>query len=398
MKNYLAFISKSDFMEMYRFGYCFINPNLNISFNCDFSELKDTPNYFHKLTENVNYFERSYQNMIVHYEANRDIDQLQISMVKNILPLDKDAYDNYVQTLGTFGIKRISEPFWENQFNQKYQQFSKELCKIGAKNVLSMYGFSDADYKKIQTIIKDSTIDDWFEIPKPEVKSDYNFFVYLLAYDRHAAYPKNIIGIFMDVVHVWMNYKGHTSIESIEGRNVYSVLNDYCNSNSTPKFQEVFEVLKDTEFYKQITDVNLYSDFNILKIAALYLFLLDKYRDVFAIDDDVIEYSRKQGDTEFLVASYLLGLRLGNEKINDCLYNRQNIAILQDCSTDVSEKPKTKKRKSKRDNPVLEKNLFSEKENSNPQDPQVVSDTQQPSEASVNEENPIEQDNNSQNQ
>ena len=341
MKQYLSFIRKADFTDLFKYGKLYVSRDTTTTFDCDINKLQDNPYVFDELVKTANSFDSSFVYLIIHYQKNDNDNPCDVNIedLCHIYPLDSEAKSNFISSFDE--RIRIEEPIWADAVFKLQQKQLFNECRKGAQNIWNIFKF-DEPIAKCEEIITDEilgeVVSQLFDNRRP--KGELPIWVYLLRYERHSSYPKNIIGFFFDTYNVicnnWKQDEFHE--DDIKGTKIYAFLQS--KYDATCGFSCIYEELCTTEECKpflQLVD-SFESRVDFFKIAFWYLFLKDKYKNGFVYESDFIREAKIKVGEEFQYAAYLFGLKLGHEHTYDCLYEELPLAIFKSKSQLIKEK------------------------------------------------------------
>ncbi len=331
MANYLAFIRKADFVDLFKYGSLHINKDMIRQFSCKVEELPNREPIFNDLSNFANAFDSTFTYLFIHYEnlSGREND-VNIADVRGIYPLDYEAKTELSLSLDP--RIEIHNPLWPNAvYNLQKRQFVRE-CKNGASNIWKIYKLSDS-IESVNSIISDAIInevvDELFENRRPS--GDLPIWVYLMRYERHAFYPDSTVGAFMDTVNAIFNYYQKREVDSaeIESTMIMKFLQYWNEKNPNMQFGEVLKKMyaepQILNFVKLSKDIE--SKYDLIKIATLFYIYRNHYKEDFKYEP---EWERgKANGFEFSIACYMLGCILGHEHTYDCLYEHLPLAIFK---------------------------------------------------------------------
>lgn len=332
MKQYLSFIRKADFTDLFKYGKLYVNRDITTAFDCDVKDLPDKPSVFEELVKNTNSFDSSFVYLIIHYQKNDNENPCVVNIEElcHIYPLDNEAKSNFISSFDE--RIRIEEPIWADAVFKLQQKQLFNECRKGAQNIWNIFKF-DEPITKCEEIITDDilaeVVSQLFENRRP--KGELSIWVYLLRYERHSSYPKNTIGFFLDTYNIICNNWKQDEFfeEDIKGTNIYAFLQSKYDTNSG--FESIYSDLYATEeckpFLKLVHSFESRVDF--FKIAFWYLYLRDKYKNGLVFEPEFINEAKVKIGEEFQYAAYLLGLKLGYEHTYDCLYEELPLAIFK---------------------------------------------------------------------
>lgn len=338
MANYLALIRKADFVDLYKYGSLHINRDMIRQFSCKVEELPNRDPIFTDLSNFANAFDSTFTYLFIHYEhlSGREND-VNIADVRGVYPLDYEAKTELSISLDP--RIEIHNPLWPNAvYDLQKRQYIQE-CRNGVSNIWKLYNISDS-IESVNAVLTDSTIkevvDELYENRHPS--GDLPVWVYIMRYERHAFYPNNTIGAFMDTVNAIFNYHQKREVDSaeIESTMIMQFL-QFCNSNNpNMQFGEVLQRLnaepKIANFIKLAKDIM--PDFDLIKIATLFYIYRNRYKEEFKYEQTWEEYGKSNG-VDFSIACYMLGCILGHEHTYDCLYEHLPLAIFKKLKVEV---------------------------------------------------------------
>lgn len=334
MANYLALIRKADFVDLFKYGSLHVNRDMVRQFSCKVEELPDRQPIFDDLSYYSNAFDSTFTYLFIHYEKNLGrVNDINIADVRGIYPLDKEAKKELSLSLDP-RIK-INDPLWADAvFNLQKKQTIQD-SKNGASNIWKIYSLSDSidDIKQIVTDeALSEVINELYDNRRPEGKQ--SIWVYIMRYERHAFYPNNSIGAFMDAVNAIFNYfKGRdVDSEEIESEMIMKFFS-FCNERMPNiQFSDILHKLSiQTEpniiqFLSKVRAID--ANIDVLKVASLFFIYRNQYKVDFYYDEKWETAGKKNGK-EFAIACYMLGCILGHEHTYDCLYEHLPLAIFK---------------------------------------------------------------------
>lgn len=156
-------------------------------------------------------------------------------------------------------------------------------------------------------------------------------------YQRHAYFPKNSLGLFFDLINVYLNTLKAQELpgEITEDTDIYRIL-----ENIPEKYQNSFIKIIDylsnnsigSNFLSKIGDISgrMIDDAPI--IAILFLKFKEQFKYNFNLSQsskNILYYAFKNYEKESLYALYLLGLYLGNDHTFECLYDSLPLPIFK---------------------------------------------------------------------
>lgn len=333
MANYLALIRKADFVDLYKYGSIHINKDMTRQFSCKVEELPNRKPIFDDLSYFANAFDSTFTYLFIHYENNLGrVNDINIADVRGLYPLDKEAKTELSLSLDP-RIK-INEPLWPDAvFNLQKRQTVQD-CKNGASNIWKIYNLSDS-IDDMNNVINDSVIgevvNELYENRRPN--GELPIWVYLMRYERHAFYPDNTIGAFMDTVNAIFNFSQKREVDSAEIESTLIMqFFQHCNDyNANMSFNEVIQRLYAQDDSRITNFINLtrsiVSDFDLIKVATLFFIYRNRYKEEFKYENGWNQ--SKTIGKEFSIACYMLGCVMGHEHTYDCLYEYLPLAIFK---------------------------------------------------------------------
>lgn len=334
MANYLALIRKADFVDLYKYGSIHVNKDMTRQFTCKVEELPNKMAIFNDLTYFANAFDSTFTYLFIHYENTTGrVNDINIADLRGIYPLDNEAKTELSLSLDP-RIK-INDPLWPDAVFNLQKKQSIQDSKNGASNIWKIYNLSDP-IESIGQIINDKilkeVVDELYDNSRPSGKLP--IWVYIMRYERHAFYPPNTIGAFMDAVNAIFNYMAGREVDSaeIESTMIMKFLS-YCNENiPTMQFAEILQKLSiqtEPNIVHFLTEVErIGTSVDLLKTAALFFIYRNRYKEDFRYEEPWEQVGKMYGK-EFSLACYMLGCILGHEHTYDCMYEHLPLAIFK---------------------------------------------------------------------
>ena len=333
MANYLALIRKADFVDLYKYGSIHINKDMTRQFSCKVEELPKRKPIFDDLSYFANAFDSTFTYLFIHYESNLGrVNDINIADVRGLYPLDKEAKTELSLSLDP-RIK-INEPLWPEAVFDLQKRQTIQDCKNGASNIWKIYNFSDS-IDDMNNVINDNVIgevvNELYENRRPN--GELPIWVYIMRYERHAFYPDNTIGAFMDTVNAIFNFSQKREVDSAEIESTLIMqFFQHCNDhNANMSFNEVIQRLYAQDDSRITNFINLarsiVSDFDLIKVATLFFIYRNRYKVEFKYENGWNQ--SKTIGKEFSIACYMLGCILGHEHTYDCLYEHLPLTIFK---------------------------------------------------------------------
>ena len=354
MAHFLAFIRKADFIDLFKYGSFHVNKDMIREFTCNVEDLPFRKSVFGDVTHFANGFDSTFTYLFIHYEKNQErSNDINIIDVRGVYPLDKEA--KIELSLSLDSRIEIHEPLWPDAVLELQKKQTEQECINGVKNLWKIYRISDS-IEDIRTVVNDAVlkelVDELYENRRPH--GDLPIWVYIMRYERHAFYPDNTIGAFMDTFNVIVNYYRQQEIDSafIETELIMQFFQKCNEYNPKMTFNDVVQKLN-VQTDSRITNFINYtktivSDFDLIKTTTLFFIYRNRYKDGLKYEEAWIEPGKELGK-EFSVACYLLGCILGHEHTYDCLYEHLPLAIFKKEQIEVVPppvpEPKTKESK-----------------------------------------------------
>lgn len=322
--DYLAIIRKADFVDLFKYGK--LNVYSAINFDGNIKAHANDDDLFEKLAKNMNFFEYSFEYMVIHFISDNGNEYpcpVSIENVRGLYTFDEEARKEMSVSFDSRIRLHVSP--WDEKFNTLHNNRLMLQSKRGIDNLWAIFDLSETDKKMCESIITDDIVsevfDELFSYKRPT--GEQSIWTYLLRYERHSFYPKNTKGYFCDYIHVACNWikKEEQKEDIAETTGLYSQIIN-CPRND-------FATLSDIAIKSNLsscTDKDARCKFAVA--APLFLLMKDKFSDGFYIDLEFIKYAKTFG-LECYVAVYLLGLTLGYNKTYDAYYNFVKLPIFE---------------------------------------------------------------------
>lgn len=323
--NYIALIRKADFVDLFKYGSLHVNRDTIRQITCPVSQLASKECIFNDLFYFSNPFESTFEYLFIHYENNNGRENdVNIADVQGVYPLDYEAKTELSLTLDP--RIEIKDPLWPKAVHSMQMKQTFNDCINGISNVWNIYGLKDSK-DSIKDIISDSILHEVIDEIYGNIHPNGNLpiWVYIMRYERHAFYPNNTIGYFMDAFNCVFNFMQQREVDSseLEGTKIMQFLNS-CDQQPIQKksFYNIYAALYKEPAVANILDKakEIEPNFDLIKSATLFFIFRDRYKEDFYIEQQYLETGLKSG-FEFSVACYMLGFILGHEHTYDCLYS-----------------------------------------------------------------------------
>lgn len=314
--DYLAIIRKADFVDLFKYGK--LNVYSAIDFDGNIKAHANDNDLFEKLTRNMNLFEYSFEYMVIHFISDNGNEQpclVSIENIKGLYTFDEEAKKEMSISFDP-RIKLHVSP-WGEKFKTLYKNRLLSQSKRGIDNLWVIFGLSETDRKRCESIITDDIIsevfDELFSYKRPT--GGQSIWTYLLRYERHSFYPKDTKGFFCDYIHVACNWMAKK--EKLNDVATETALYNQIKESLATEFKPLSQIAINSKL-PSLTDKVAKCQFAVA--APLFLLMKDKYSSGFSIDQRTIDHAKKLG-FECAVAVYLLGLTLGYDKTYDAYYD-----------------------------------------------------------------------------
>lgn len=330
MKQYLALIRRADFIDLYKFGFFYLNVDKIVEFDCGVSELSCRNDIYDALFTRTNSFESSFAYLIINFIKPNDTDDksfVSIEEVKHIFPLDFEAKREFESSFDEH--VKIENPIWHDAIGliKKKQMFQSSMQ--GIRNIFNIFKLDGMD--KCKAIISDDMIKKMLSDVYDDIRPSGNdsLWIYLMRYERHSFYPKESVGYFMDIVHIIVNFMSNQEVEDyiVENTDIYKILASYEGQDY--KSGQILDLLgKNEEASRFLDKIALFApEIDFINVAVNYLALRDVYKEKFIYKESFIESCKKHFGEAFTLAAYMIGIALSHDKTYLCLYKSLPLAI-----------------------------------------------------------------------
>ena len=322
--DYLAIIRKADFVDLFKYGK--LNVYSAINFDGNIKAHANDDDLFEKLAKNMNFFEYSFEYMVIHFISDNGNEcpcPVSIENVRGLYTFDEEAKKEMSVSFDS-RIKLHVSP-WGEKFNTLHNNRLMLQSKRGIDNLWAIFDLSETDRKMCESIITDDIVsevfDELFSYKRPT--GEQSIWTYLLRYERHSFYPNNTKGYFCDYIHVACNWLKKIELQEdvAETTGLYTQIIN-CSKDDFASLSNI--AVSSNLSSLTLTDEDAGCKFAIA--APLFLLMKDKFSDGFCIDSKFINYAKKFG-LECSVAVYLLGLTLGYDKTYDAYYDSIKLSI-----------------------------------------------------------------------
>ena len=330
MKKYLAIIRRADFIDLYKYGFFYLDKEKIVEFDCKISELRNRSDIFDSLFYRMNSFESSFAYLIINYtkrEEAKDYSFVSIEELRHIFPLDLEAKREFESSFDEH-IK-IDNPIWDDAVSlmKKKQLFHSSMQ--GAKNIFNIFKLDGFD--KCKEIINDDVVKEMLSAVYDDVRpqGELPIWVYLMRYERHSFYPKDSLGYFMDIVHIIVNFIAKQEVDdyTVENTEIYNILCKFEGKGL--KSNEIMHYLKSDEgaagFLNKIS--SFVPEIDFITTAVSYLKLRDLYKDEFVYNEKFVKDCKSAFGECFTLAAYMAGIAFSHDKTYSCLYEVLPLAV-----------------------------------------------------------------------
>lgn len=330
MIHNITLIRRADFIDLYKFGFFYLENEKIVQYDGAPSELSKRDDIYDMLFSRINSFESSFAYLLISFvkpDNSNELTKVSIQEVDYVFPLDMEAKREFEYSFDEH--IRIDNPIWPDAISliKKKQLFQNSMQ--GARNIFNIFKLEGIEEAK--AIISDDLVEDMLADVYDNIRpsGEKSLWVYLMRYERHSFYPKESLGYFMDIVHIFVNYLSQKETEDhvVEQTAIYNVLATYEGFNY--KTDKIMELLKENEnasgFLAKIEDA--VSKVNFIYVAVNYLKLRDLYKDEFAYNEQFVEACKTSFGKSFTLAAYMLGIALGHNKTYSCLYENMPLPI-----------------------------------------------------------------------
>lgn len=336
MKYYIAMFRKDDLIDLYKFGSLYVYTQIveykesieKLEMDCNFAENK----FFAK----CNPMDYSIEYYIVVLECASKPGKINISQVRKIYALDMDSYK-----IGLDLDRKltISEPIWHEEYLKFQVKRYVDGAKAGAFIMNNIFGFENCD--KLLKLNKKN--DFLFEVYYDSYKScnpegKHCIWYYLLRYERHQNYLNDYGGYFLDMLHVYANYKKGMFIDADikQHRTGKLIVESGCHN-----FGNLWKLI-DAKGKDTVTTMKKDKVQSLIKVAPFFFLLKNEfkvgisnevhYMGKYPLNEfvNIIKNTYKDSEMELRMAVQLVGYALGWDYTYKYSYTHDNnITIIQ---------------------------------------------------------------------
>lgn len=318
---------KLDFVDLYKYGQ--FNISYAVQFEGELSDHFNDDELFDNLTSKMNMYEYSFEYLIVDFMAKDFANQfitIDIRNVKGLYTFDVEAKREMAISFDPRIQIHVSP--WVEKFERLKQKLSIRQSLRGVDNLWTIFDLPESDRLRCEQIIKEDDIQEVFRelYANERPYGEMSIWIYLLRYERHSFYPKDMLGFFCDFIHVYCNFSKNKELkgEVAESTRLYQDLKTCI----TPQFAQLLEIVNASPL-AQLTEQVSSCRFAI--VAPLFLFLKSQFVEGMEHkpDESLISYAKKVGGFECSVAVYLLGITLGYDKTYDAFYETCDLVFFK---------------------------------------------------------------------
>lgn len=326
MKHYLAIIRKIDFVDLFKFGHFIINKVVPFDGEDDFIDNNDL---FCSVTKYLNPYDYSFEYLMIHLVSEEGNDtapiDVDIQQVKKVYAFDEEAQKEMSISFDP-RIEIACSP-WSEKFATLHEQLLLKQSYRGVNNLWTLFELTQEDLNKCKEIIPKEAIEETFRgfYANERPYGKLSIWTYLLRYERHSLYPKDMRGFFCDYIHVFCNYSAKK--EFLEGEvEKTDLYKDIVKAESNSKISELQKIVEQSQLNNLANEV---AKCRFSVAAPLFLYLKSQFSEgvPVVLDKKKIEYAKEFGELEGAIAIYLLGITLGHGKTYDSFYQNIHLSI-----------------------------------------------------------------------
>lgn len=336
--HYMLLLRKDDVIDIFKYGRLFVYCPLN-SFNGDISTIINNKKFANSIFDKANSFDYSIEYYHVHVKsslASIKGKEIFIEDLLDIFAIDENAYKIGLPLSPAINIKK---PIWKDAYNEFQVKKALQDADKGVDNVCRIFGIQEImkSYKPrgfITKSIKEEVI--WDIVLDRPMEGKHSIWYYLLRYERHQNYPKDIRGYFLDMIHTYYNFMKKTNIDKPMFENKFG--SQILKLPETTKYNELVNE-PPFETYRYIDQVNKDVKYKLFhKVATLFFILQHYFEEGFVegnaysnltLQDFVSSLTKNYNADDLLPALYLIGIKLGREMTYKYMYVHNNLPILK---------------------------------------------------------------------
>lgn len=283
----------------------------------------------------MNMFDYSFEYLIVHFTGSES-NSVEIGNVQGIYALDASAKREMANSFDS-RIQIHVSPWTAKMQALRKELFIRQSMK-GVDNLWTIFGLTEEDKEKCKAIITKEIIEEVFGelFDNTRPIGELPLWVYLMRYERHSFYPKDMRGFFCDCIHSVCNWMQKKEIleDVAETTNIYKSI-----ISAKPEFAPLAEIMSASPLAIKTAET---AKSRFVIAAPLFLFMKDIFSDgIKMVDKRFIEYAKEIGIIECSIAVFLLGLTLGYDKTYDAYYDNVKLPIFKKREVPIDDEPKT---------------------------------------------------------
>lgn len=330
MNNYLVLISRSDFINLYKYGHFYVHNA--VPFNGDMDSVKEDKALFDAVTNYMDTFEYSMEYLILHFRKKPYIGstiEVFIRDIDTVFAIDESAKRTLEPSLDPRIYLQISD--WGKFFEDKMKDQRVRQSIAGKYNCYEIFNIPPEDRSFVDKIFNYDFIkgvyDEAFKGLRPS--GNKSIWHYLIRYERHSYYLNDLRGYLSDAIHVYENFKNKDEIGSAIADKVPAA--QFIEETSDNDFIKIL-----LNFDKAYGSQYIIEGCNYLIIASIFLLMFSTFKDG-GINPIVIIENRKTYEKfyckfglDFSIAVALLGIKLGQDLTYSCYYQVKGLGIFQE--------------------------------------------------------------------
>lgn len=339
--EYVTILRKGSFTDFFKYGrlkiFYAVPMDGKLEAHADDKEL------FDRTSEGMSPYDYTSEYIQIVFHTDNAIEQFPIEIyiecVDAVYALDETGRDALHLSFDPRINIRVSP--WKSYFIEHHIDQLVEQSKQGARNLWRIFDFDDKDIERCEEIISTDIVREaisslyWSEKPV----GDLSPWVYLLRYERHDPYPKDMLGYFYDMIGVVMTWKSHGSADHFSvsktaaGSILQSTWEKIPHQYPRAKNDQLSTLASSIKDEKIATTVKDETKVDFHLIAPFFLCLKDLYTsDEDRKDQEGVGKQISSYGLEGKVATYLLGVTLGYDRTYDLLYDKIKLPFFKEKS------------------------------------------------------------------
>lgn len=324
--EYLGIIHRNDLNILFRRGY------VVLCSACvkDVSSCNSIPEeYVRELLQNVSPFDYTSEYAFIRFFFKKKWikkdcrNNVEYKEVQSIIPLDLVAKKDMEMSFNK--MIKLAEPIWGACVDDFSQFLFSENMRRGASACLEILDI------KVEKPLKDLGDEDLiikftnFQFQKERLDENSSIWQYLLMYERHEPYPTNYLGYFYDSIHVFVNFNYRKECVSMPNSEVLKALT-LIDQQGKCEFEFIVCELENNKCAKKYIEKCTQKGIRQYILIPIYFYLLNLFssiQDYQSLMKDHHKNSlKKLYGKEYRLATFLVGLRLGFDSINELYYRK----------------------------------------------------------------------------